>query len=362
MDLLTISFMFKGILFGLIACLGLGWIGIWAARRAGLIDIPGATPHKRHAAPTPLAGGITFALCLVILFFATGLWRERQILIVPIGGLIIFCFGLWDDKRSLSVPIKLLGQILGAVVVMSLGINIGILESPFDILKNINPMLLVWADRLLTLLWIVGVTNAFNLVDSMDGLAVGLSSFAFAFFMLASYGSQQFIISYFLAILLGISLGLVFYNSPPAKLFLGDSGAQTFGFILATMSILYNPLGAYQSSTWFIPILLLGVPIFDTCLVVFSRLRRHIPFYKAGNDHTYHRLVNLGMDSNHAVLAINFSALILNCLAFTAMTMKPLFANLLFLACLLMGLMILIFFEIKAEACNLSPTKKEEPI
>jgi UDP-N-acetylmuramyl pentapeptide phosphotransferase/UDP-N-acetylglucosamine-1-phosphate transferase len=136
MDLTNISFMFKGILYGLAVCGGVGWVGIWVARKAGLIDIPGTTPHKRHAAPTPLAGGITLISSLIFLVFVTGLWKERQFLVVLIGGLIIFGFGLWDDKRNLSVPIKLIGQIIGAVLVMSFGVNIGFLEFPFNVFIN----------------------------------------------------------------------------------------------------------------------------------------------------------------------------------------------------------------------------------
>jgi len=141
----------------------------------------------------------------------------------------------------------------------------------------------------------------------------------------------------FSAILAGISLGLVYYNRSPARLFLGDSGAQTIGFLLAAVSILYAPHEYPQTTSWFIPILVLGVPIFDTTLVVLSRVRRGHPFYIGRLDHTYHRLVVLGMDPNRAVMSIHLAAVILECLAFFAVGLTTAGANSMFALCLLVG-------------------------
>jgi UDP-GlcNAc:undecaprenyl-phosphate GlcNAc-1-phosphate transferase len=205
--------------------------------------------------------------------------------------------------------------------------------------------LYVFLDQLLTLLWIVGVTNAFNLVDSMDGLSVGLSAWAFAFFTLAMLDSQQHELSLLSAVLLGICIGLYFYNATPARLFLGDAGAQGLGLLLATIAILYTPLETYQTSTWFVPILLVGVPIFDTSLVFFSRLRRGKRFYQGSMDHTFHRLVANGFEPGRAVLAMHLAALCLECAAFVAVSLPPLQSNLVFLACLLAGAGWMIYLD-----------------
>jgi UDP-GlcNAc:undecaprenyl-phosphate GlcNAc-1-phosphate transferase len=128
-------------------------------------------------------------------------------------------------------------------------------------------------------------------------------------------------------------------------MFLGDSGAQTLGLILAVLAIAYRPLGVNQSSSWFVPIMLLGIPIFDMTLVVVSRLRRGKPVYQASRDHTYHRLLDLDWSSNRAVLGMQVAALLLGCLAFVALTRPPLVANIIFAGLLACGLLVVIFLD-----------------
>ena len=125
------------------------------------------------------------------------------------------------------------------------------------------------------------------------------------------------------ALIIGICIGLYLFNSPPAMLFLGDSGAQTLGFFLAALGIQYNPIDANQASSWVVPILLLGVPIFDTCLVVYSRWRGKRPIYQAGLDHTYHRLIRRGIPSQRAVLIMQIAALFLGGLAILILKQSP---------------------------------------
>ena len=151
------------------------------------------------------------------------------------------------------------------------------------------------------------------------------------------------------AILLGACIGCFYYNASPARFFLGDSGSQFLGFLLAGLAIAYNPPGYEQLASWYIPILLMGVPIFDITLVVYSRLRHKRPVYKAARDHTYHRLVLLGFSSNRAVLSMHISALLLGCLAFIALGLTPLLANLVFAGVLSVGIAALIYLEIKTK-------------
>jgi UDP-GlcNAc:undecaprenyl-phosphate GlcNAc-1-phosphate transferase len=146
--------------------------------------------------------------------------------------------------------------------------------------------------------------------------------------------------------LLGIGLGLSIYNYYPAQLFLGDSGAQILGFQLSIIGIWYTPLvNINQNSSWFVPILVLGFPIFDTCLVFFSRLRKAIPFYKARLDHTYHRLVSLGFPVTRAIYTIHFSAILLGWFGISLMYFPPLIANFFFAACILAGFGLIAFFD-----------------
>ncbi|MDZ4158893.1 MAG: hypothetical protein U1B80_03795, partial [Anaerolineaceae bacterium] len=120
--------------------------------------------------------------------------------------------------------------------------------------------------------------------------------------------------------------------------FLGDSGTQLLGFLLAGIAILYEPIPTDQASSWFVPILIMGVPIFDTCLVVYSRLRRGVPIYQSNRDHTYHRLVSLGFDKHRSVVIMVTAAVVLDCLAFIALSQTPLIANTIFIASVIIGI------------------------
>lgn len=343
-SVLEFSGLFQAILVSLLLTLMTGYLGIITARRIKLMDFPGAAPYKQHKSPMPYAGGIALMLSLSILVLITGLWRDTQIRLMLLTSLIIFGFGIWDDYKRLSPLPKFLGQLAAAVLLVMSGVSIQILETQTFFFGG-RGELFVWLDRFITIFWIVGVTNAFNLVDSMDGLAVGLSGWAFAFFMLATIDSGQHLLSLISAILIGICLAIFFYNSNPAKMFLGDSGAQTLGFLLAVMAIYYNPVGSFQSSSYMVPILLVGVPIFDTTLVTISRIRRRTPFYKGNRDHTYHRLAALGMDPSRAVFTMHLAALVLDCLAFIAVGLPPLWANSVLALVILLGIGFIIYFE-----------------
>lgn len=332
---------FKTLLVSLVLTLIFAWASTRLALHINLIDFPGSAPHKLHSRPTPLAGGIALVSTLVLsgCFFGTS--SEASVKATLLAGVPVFIFGLWDDFRSISPPIKLGGQIIAAIILIHMGVYVRIFESPEFFIHG-EEAIFVYLDWLITILWIVGITNAFNLVDSMDGLAVGLGGMAAAFFMLVTLEAQQPVLTQHSVIIMGICIGLYFYNSHPAMLFLGDSGAQTLGFVLAVLAISYNPVGAYQSSSWLVPIMLLGVPIFDTALIIVSRLRRKHPIHSAARDHTYHRLLRLGLISNRAVLAMHIVALILGCLAFIILNQPPFTANTTFLVVLLLGVWALV--------------------
>lgn len=337
-------FIFYNLLAGLVLSVALGWVSIAFARRVGLMDVPGSLPHKIHGTPTALAGGLTLVLALAFggLIFNFSMMRDLWKVFLPTA--IIFTVGLWDDFRRLPAWIKLVGQVVASVVLISLGTNVHFVPHHF---LGLPGHIYILVDWLITLFWMVGITNAFNFVDSMDGLAVGLSGIAVSFLVLVTLGSSQLDLLRLLTLMLGICAGLFFYNITPAHLFLGDSGAQTMGFLLAAICILYEPVNYPQASSWFLPIIIMGVPIFDTTLVVISRLRRRMPVYQAERNHTYHRLVDWGMDTTHAVMVMQLAAIALGCLAFIALNLQPLYSNLLFGLILLAGLAALFFLEKK---------------
>jgi UDP-GlcNAc:undecaprenyl-phosphate GlcNAc-1-phosphate transferase len=297
------------------------------------MDTPGSAPHKQHPTAVPLAGGPVIFISLVIAALLENVLTIKSIWSIVLPGLIVFLFGIVDDRRGLSAPWKLLGQLLGTGLMISLGVQIHLFDQ------------YPWLDLAITVLWMVGITNAYNFVDSMDGLANGLACLAAAFFMLVTYDSGQGELSVFSALLFGACVGIYYFTFPPARFFLGDSGAQMLGFLLAGLAIAYTPLGFLRTQSWYIPILLMGVPIFDTTLIVVSRLRRNKPVYRAGQDHTYHRLVKLGLDPNRAALTMQFAAGFLGCLAFITLSLPPLAANIVFFACIIGGLLGIVYLD-----------------
>ena len=338
------SFMFEAILLSSLLIAGIAWVSIRLARRLNLLDLPQSAPHKLHNTPMPLAGGIALFITLILSEWLFGTFNEPDVRMTFVAGSLVFLFGLWDDFKGISPLLKLFGQMLATIVLIQLGVVIRIFESP-EFFINIGAPFDIYLDWLFTILWVVGITNAFNFVDSMDGLAVGLGGMAAAFFMLVTLDSGQPLLSRHSALILGACVGLYFFNSPPAQLFLGDSGAQMLGFIMAVLAISYRPQGANQSSSWFVPILLLGVPIFDTALVVVSRMRRGKTIYIAARDHTYHRLLSFGWSSSRAVLAMQVTALLLGCVAFLVLTRSPVLANGVFAGVLITGILTLVFLD-----------------
>lgn len=317
------------VLVSLLISLFISYISIRISRRVNLIDRPGSEPHKLHKHPVPMAGGVALFMTLVLSGLLSKTFQDQEIRGVLIAAIPLFIFGLWDDFKSISPILKLTGQIIAAILLITQGVSIGFFESPEFFFHGSGGIftLLNWG---ITIFWIVGITNAFNFVDSMDGLAIGLGSTAACFFLLVTLNSGQVLLSQFCAMILGAGIGIYYFNSPPAALFLGDSGSQLLGFLLAAVGISYSPIDANQASSWFLPILLLSVPIFDATLVIFSRVRRQKPVYQAGLDHTYHRLVHYGLASNRVVLLMHIIALALCALAFVCLAQPPIIANFIF--------------------------------
>jgi UDP-GlcNAc:undecaprenyl-phosphate/decaprenyl-phosphate GlcNAc-1-phosphate transferase len=307
-------------------------LAIRAARLLNLIDLPNSAPHKVHQHPVPKVGGLTIGVALFILVLGSGRFLVADIRAILLASIVIIIFGFIDDIKGLSAGWKLLGQLIAAVLLIQLDIHIRMFTNQ---ILNIS----------ITLFWIIGITNAFNLVDSMDSLAVGLAAIAGAFFMIVTVDAGQLDLTYMSAILLGCCIGVFYFNVIPAQTFLGDSGSQFLGFMLAALSIAYTPPNLPQTSSWFVPILLLSVPIFDTTFVVLSRLQRRLPIYQAGQDHTYHQLIRLGMSPIRAVTTMHIGAILASCLAFIALPLPPFWANVLFIMALLCGLILLFWLQ-----------------
>ena len=319
----------------------LSWFSIKIAPSIGLMDMPGSADHKSHPNPIPLTGGIVLIDLLVIMILLTGLWKDPKILGIVVSGIVISIFGLLDDFLNLSPLKKFTGQILASTILIYFGIQVNFFSSP-EFFIHTKSELDLWLNLLFTVFWITTLTNAFNFIDSIDGLAVGLSGLSIVFFLFISIISGQVVILNFCSILLGACIGLYFFNAHPARLFLGDSGAQSLGFFLGSIAIIFDPITGNQSSTWFVPVLFFYVPLFDLLLVVMSRIRRKKNIYQASRDHTFHRLEQMGLPIQHAVLLMHGVSLAMSMIGYLCLNLDSIYANLIFILTLLFGLSLLI--------------------
>ncbi len=322
---------------------GLAWISIKIAPEVGLMDIPGSADHKLHQNPVPLVGGVVLMDTFILMILLSGMWREPTIWAIFVSGLIVGIFGLLDDFIHLTPTQKLGGQVVGSIALIFLGVQVRFFESP-DFLFQIGAPYDAWLNLMFTFLWLITITNAFNFIDSMDGLAVGLSGVSAGFFLMISLVTGQSTLIFLCTMILGICIALYFFNSRPASLFLGDSGAQSLGFLLAAAAIIYEPRIGSQASSWFVPILIFSVPLFDMLMVVFSRLKRGKKIHKASQDHTYHRLAQRGMPIHHAVLIMHGASLLLSMVGFLCLNLPVLTANIIFGLIVLLG--IAAFYEL----------------
>ena len=323
----------------------LSWITIKLAPKIGLMDIPGSAAHKKHNNPIPLTGGVVLIDTLIIMFIFTGMWKEYEIGPIFLAGVIIGIFGLLDDFLHLPPLKKFIGQLFGAVLLLFMGVQVSIFGSPEFIFRT-STFFDSWLNLSITILWLITLTNAFNFIDSYDGLSVGLGGLSSAFFLLISLSTGQSSVIYFSAILLGICIGLYFFNSFPAKLFLGDSGAQTLGFLLGSIAIIYDPNTGTQSSTWFVPILIFYVPLFDFALVIVSRFRRKKRIHMASNDHTYHRLSQRGIPTHRSVLTLHGMSLVMSMVGYLCLNLPVFFANVVFFLTITLGIVIFLVLDI----------------
>ncbi len=324
------QFVFIAIAAGLIAFVGTPFTLIMA-RRVGFVAVPSA--RKTHVAPTPLLGGAAIWAAFVASLLVFGRGSEfRELAAIITGGTLISALGLIDDRIGLGPRAKLFGQIAAAGVLILGGVKAQLFNN--DLL-----------DIPLTLFWVIGICNAMNFMDNMDGLAAGVAATAAAsFFLLAALNGQALVAS-LAAALFGACLGFLVYNFQPALSFMGDSGSLLLGFMLAVLGIKLNFPGVNSYSTWMAPIVVLGLPIFDTTLVTISRLRRGVSIAQGGADHTSHRLARLGLSHRRVVIALYTVGASLGMLTRLMTQSLPLVANSIFAGLAVGGLFVLWLLE-----------------
>ena len=269
------------------------------ATRTGMVAEPSTVRY--HSRPTPLLGGLAiYAGVTVTLWLMVDKALAPQLVGILGGASLVAVIGMVDDRRPISPSGKILVETLAGLLLIAGGIHVDILAGPsLPILET------SLGDTLLTLLWILAVTNAANLLDHMDGILGGVAAIASASFMLLAIGSGQEIVAPLSGALLGATLGFLRYNFNPAAIFMGDGGSLFLGFVLAALGIKLKFPDAPTLETWMLPIIVLAVPLFDTNLVILSRLRRGVnPLTTGGKDHLAHRLVARGASDREAALNV----------------------------------------------------------
>lgn len=273
------------------------------ALRYGVIDHPSldATGHKQHATPTPYLGGVAILFGLLIgslpiLLVAEGIPVRHFVLLIG-GGALVGLVGLIDDIRPLPRSLRLVAQIAVAVAAYYLG---------FGVTATAH----AWIDLSLTTLWIVGITNAFNLLDNMDGVSAGLASVSALTFCAMGLMNDLTVLPAISASLGGAALGFLQHNRHPAKVFMGDAGSLLIGFLVALLALRLR-FDAPTEVTFLVPVVVLGIPILDTALVIASRIRHRRPIFLGGRDHIAHRLVLAGLSIKPAVYILYLAAICL---------------------------------------------------
>jgi len=287
------------------ATLALTPVMIRLARRVQFLDFPG--PRKIHTQPIPYGGGLPVAATVLIGTLAARNLMSYGGLNLPepvslksfpwgvyaMGSLVILALGVVDDRRKLSAGIKLLVQAIVSVGVSLGGARLQLFDAPLVVSVAI------------TTVWIVAITNSFNLLDHMDGLCSGVALLSGAAFLIVALQTGQPLIAVMIVPLLGAAAGFLCFNFPPARIFLGDAGSLFIGFWISCLTISFTFYKAsYPLYTYFVPLAVLAVPIFDTAVVVIIRLFNRKPIFEGDTNHFAHRLTALGMSRTGAVLTV----------------------------------------------------------
>ncbi|MCQ2545525.1 MAG: undecaprenyl/decaprenyl-phosphate alpha-N-acetylglucosaminyl 1-phosphate transferase [Clostridia bacterium] len=277
-----------------VAAAALTPLSIWLAPKVGAMDIP-KDRRRVHNKPMPRFGGLAIYLGLMASLSLYA--NDRGIIPAMVGCTLVFILGMVDDIKGMKPIVKFAGQTVAAVVVFVMGLRITFITNYFG---EGNMMFGQLACFIVTVIWLVAITNAINLMDGLDGLAAGISAISALCIAYVSYIHGQYIPTIGMMAIAGSCIGFLPFNFHPARTFMGDCGAQMLGFAIAALSI----LGTVKSATLVvvvIPALVLGLPIFDTLMAIIRRTLRHQSIGTADKEHLHHRIMKAGFGQRRAV-------------------------------------------------------------
>lgn len=268
------------------------------AHKVGAIDVP-KDARRMHKKPIPRLGGLAIYggfLCSILIFGQL----DETMLCVLLGAAIIVALGIFDDVLALGAKLKFVVQIVAAAIPVCIG------DLQIGLFTNLNPLSDTPFVHLgilavpVTIIWIVGITNAVNLIDGLDGLAVGVSSIAAITMLAVALLTGNMPIAITMAALAGACIGFMPYNLNPAKIFMGDTGSTFLGYMLATVSIM-GLFKFYAVISFAVPFLILGLPIFDTANAIIRRLAEGRSPMSPDRGHVHHKLIDMGFNQKQAV-------------------------------------------------------------
>lgn len=291
------------------------------AYKVGAIDIP-KDERRVHSKPIPRLGGLAIYFSTIISYFILKFTNiiimDDSIMYILIGGTIIVLVGVIDDIKPLPAKVKLLFQIIAALVLVMGNVKITKFTNPFG--PGHSVIKLGSLATPITVFWIVGITNTMNLIDGLDGLAAGVGGIAsLSLLFVAGKMSPGMLLFYMpviaiSAILAGACFGFLPHNFNPAKIFMGDTGALFIGFMLASLSV-RGVMKGFAAVSLVLPIMILGIPIFDTAFAIFRRFINKKPIMEADRGHLHHRLLDKGFSQKQAVLILYLISLTLGVVA-----------------------------------------------
>ena len=272
----------------------------WFAHRIGAVDVPGDA-RRLHKSPIPRLGGLAifigFLLSVVVLADI-----DRQVQGVLIGAVLIIILGVIDDVVQLPALVKFVIQILAALIAVYHGVVIDFFSNPI-IFSPVEYVSLGYLSIPITVIWIVAITNSVNLIDGLDGLAVGVSTISSVVMLIIAWMVSDPNVAIIMAALAGACLGFIPYNFNPAKIFMGDTGALLLGYVLATVSII-SLFKFYAVVSFAVPFLILALPLFDTSFAFLRRLLKGQNPMQADRGHFHHRLLDIGLSQKQAVAVL----------------------------------------------------------
>jgi len=281
----------------------------WVGFKSGRVSQP--RPDRWHKKPTPTLGGVGIVISFGLALWVSGASGASLFgLQLPSGwgflsgSILLFLVGLYDEFRPLSPVAKLVAQILAATLVIALGITSTFFTPRFSSASETGAALAQLFNILLTYIWLVGISNAINLLDNMDGLAGGIALITAAILAYFFWRSDNVQLLWIALALVGSLIGFLVFNFPPAKIFMGDSGSLFLGFTLAALAIAHQQQASNVFAVIGVPTLIFMLPILDTGLVTITRLMRGQSPAQGGRDHTSHRLVAFGLSERQALLVL----------------------------------------------------------